>query len=448
MFNVNSEAIYNFASSILNPLQVYKVPHAFTEQLLHKILLWAQKEEYFIYFNPNNYPALHGAFDHFIAVGKVDQLKSGGNSFEQLATKLKGSGRYWAGYFSYELKNEICEDTGLNATPPAEKTSPPHLEFFSPETLIFFRDDAVEIQSEDDPESIYQRILEEEITVGNSGKFTLHTHTSKKEYLENCGKIKEDIVNGEYYELNYCIEFYAENCEIDPIHKYFQLNALSPMPFSCLGKFRDTYVICASPERFLKKEGNKLISQPIKGTARRGKNKREDVQLKTLLRHNEKEIAENMMIVDLVRNDLSKSSVPGSVKVEEFFGIYTFRQVHQMISTVSSTKRENIDNIEIIKNAFPMGSMTGAPKIRVMQAIDSLEKSRRGIYSGAIGYFKPNGDFDFNVVIRSIVYDDKNKKLSFHVGSAITYDADAEYEYEECLLKAKSMMKILSGQQV
>jgi para-aminobenzoate synthetase component 1 len=154
-------------------------------------------------------------------------------------------------------------------------------------------------------------------------------------------------------------------------------------------------------------------------------------------------MAENLMIVDLVRNDLAKSSKPGSVKVEELFGIYSFKQLHQMISTVSSIKRENVDPVEVIKNAFPMGSMTGAPKIRAMELIEKYETTKRGVYSGASGYFTPEMDFDFNVLIRSIFYNDTANKLSFQVGSAITYDADPEYEYKECLLKAKAIFEIL-----
>ncbi|MCK5367993.1 MAG: anthranilate synthase component I family protein, partial [Cyclobacteriaceae bacterium] len=204
-------------------------------------------------------------------------------------------------------------------------------------------------------------------------------------------------------------------------------------------------LICSSPERFLKKEGTKIISQPIKGTIKRSFDKKEDEQLKQALLHSEKERAENLMIVDLVRNDLAKSSMTGSVKVEELFGINTFKKVHQMISTVSSMHKESISIPTIIKHAFPMGSMTGAPKIRVMKEIEELEDSSRGLYSGAVGYFTPDHNFDFNVVIRSILFDAESGKISFHVGSAITFDSDPEYEYNECLLKAESLFEVLSN---
>ncbi len=423
-------------------MQSYKFPQKFNTELLQKILYWAEKHEYFCYFNPNDHASLHGAFDHFIAVGRRDSLKSKEGSLNKLHEKMTQADDYWVGYFSYDLKNEIERLESQNSA----TIDAPHLEFFRPETLIFFREEDIEIRAEQHPEAVWKEIASQQKQMkATTQPVKISCSTSKAEYLQKCQRIKNDIVEGEYYEINYCIEFFAENCAIDPIEKYLLLNALSPMPFSGLGKFGDNYIICASPERFLKKDGAVLVSQPIKGTIRRGKDESEDYQLKTLLRNSQKEIAENMMIVDLVRNDLSKSSIPGTVKVEEFFGIYTFRQVHQMISTVTSVAKEGVSNTDIICNAFPMGSMTGAPKIRVMQAIEALENSSRGIYSGALGYFKPGGDFDFNVVIRSIIYNRKSARLSFHVGSAITYDADPENEYEECLLKARSMMKVIEG---
>ncbi|MDZ7605528.1 MAG: anthranilate synthase component I family protein [Cyclobacteriaceae bacterium] len=215
------------------------------------------------------------------------------------------------------------------------------------------------------------------------------------------------------------------------------------MPFSAFMKTPECFLMSASPERFLKKSGNYLISQPIKGTIRRSKDAKQDEALRLALANSEKDKAENLMIVDLVRNDLAKSSVPGSVVVDELFGIYSFEQVHQMISTVRSTIKPALTITDLIKNAFPMGSMTGAPKIRVMEEIDLLEDTARGLYSGAVGYISPTGDFDFNVVIRSVIYSQQSGKLSFHVGSAITVDSDPEIEYAECLLKAEAILKAL-----
>lgn len=238
--------------------------------------------------------------------------------------------------------------------------------------------------------------------------------------------------------------FFSENAVIDPLSVFVELNKLSPNPFSAFFKLRDKYILCATPERFLAKRGNKLISQPIKGTAKRGVTAAEDEELMTRLQNHPKELQENVMIVDLVRNDLTLSARPGTVKTEELYGIYSFAHVHQMISTVVCEIADGISDAEIIKNTFPMGSMTGAPKISAMRLMEKYESSRRGVYSGAIGYFSPDGDFDFNVVIRTVLYNQARQYLSFHAGSAITYHADAEKEYEECLLKAQAILEVLN----
>ena len=230
---------------------------------------------------------------------------------------------------------------------------------------------------------------------------------------------------------------------IDPLSIFLKLNEISPNPFTAFFKVKDKYVISASPERFLAKRGNKLISQPIKGTSKRYADTNEDEQSKQTLRAHSKELQENVMIVDLVRNDLTKSAKAGTVNTEELFGIYSFNQVHQMISTVVCELRDDISEVQAIKNTFPMGSMTGAPKISAMQLMEQYERTKRGVYSGAIGYFGPDGDFDFNVVIRTLLYNHSEKYLSFHVGSAITYHADPAKEYEECLLKAQAILEVL-----
>ncbi len=244
---------------------------------------------------------------------------------------------------------------------------------------------------------------------------------------------------------NFCQEFFAEDTVIDPLAVFLKLNEISPNPFAAFFKWKGNYVLCASPERFLAKRGEKLISQPIKGTAKRGVDDAEDEAIKQELRNHTKEQQENVMIVDLVRNDLTRSAKQGTVKTEELFGIYTFNQVHQMISTVVCELEDGISAIQAIKNSFPMGSMTGAPKISAMQLMEQYEHSRRGVYSGAIGYFCPDDDFDFNVVIRSLLYNQNKKYLSFQTGSAITYHADAEKEYEECLLKAQAILEALGS---
>jgi para-aminobenzoate synthetase component 1 len=243
--------------------------------------------------------------------------------------------------------------------------------------------------------------------------------------------------------MNFCQEFFVENLEINPLETYSKLIEISPTPFSVFYKNENKYLISASPERFLKKIGTKIISQPIKGTIKRGENAEIDLQLRTQLECDEKERSENIMIVDLVRNDLSKTAKQASVKVEELCGIYSFKQVHQMISTISSEIDQETHFVDVIKSMFPMGSMTGAPKIEAMKLIEKFEKTKRGLYSGAVGYINPQGDFDFNVVIRSILYNLDKKYLSFSVGSAITAKSIAESEYDECLLKTEAIKKVL-----
>ncbi|MDF2158531.1 anthranilate synthase component I family protein [Algoriphagus sp. CAU 1675] len=270
-------------------------------------------------------------------------------------------------------------------------------------------------------------------------------HSSKKEYLEAIKKIKHEITEGNTYELNFCQAFSAQFEQFDPIESYINLNSISPMPFSALFKAKSTWLISASPERFLKKKGSNLIAQPIKGTIRRGCNPEEDQKNRELLFQSEKERAENLMITDLTRNDLSKVSETGSVKVSELFGIYPLPKVFQMVSTVKSIVKPNTSLEEILSSTFPMGSMTGAPKIKTMELIEELENFQRGWFSGALGWIDEKGDFDFSVVIRSVIADLSTKKLYFAVGSAITIDADAESEYEECLLKASAILEVLSG---
>ncbi|MGE5108495.1 MAG: chorismate-binding protein, partial [Sphingobacteriales bacterium] len=251
-------------------------------------------------------------------------------------------------------------------------------------------------------------------------------------------------LRGDCYEINYCQEFFAKNCIINPVEVYNSLNKISPNPFSCFYKVENNYLLCASPERYLKKTGNKIITQPIKGTSARNiADNALDVSNRDLLYKSEKDKSENVMVVDLVRNDLSKVCKEGTVNVEELFGIYTYPQVYQMISTVSGELEENITIEEIIRSTFPMGSMTGAPKLRVLQLIEKYEKTKRGLFSGAVGYINPVKDFDFNVVIRSILYNAANRYLSYQTGSGITFYSDAEKEYEECLLKAKAIKQVL-----
>ena len=345
------------------------------------------------------------------------------------------------GHISYDLKNKI--ETLSSENP--DEIDFPDFKFFVPQIVFILSKSNVEIGvvSGMESDSIFREIISivsEEI---NASPVALQKRFSKDEYVETVKKLQQHILRGDCYEICFCQELYAEDAVVDPVEVFRKLSARSPNPFSSFYRSGEKYLMCASPERFLKKTANSIISQPIKGTSKRKNVEMEDEGEKRLLYLNEKERAENTMIVDLVRNDLSKICTEGSVSVKEFLKIYSFPQVHQMISTIGGSLRENVSFSEILSAAFPMGSMTGAPKKRAMELIEQYEKTKRGLFSGTVGYINPAGDFDFNVVIRSMLYNEDNKYLSIQVGSAITWKSIPEKEYEECMVKAEAMKKVL-----
>ncbi|MCP2044541.1 anthranilate synthase component I family protein [Pontibacter sp. HSC-36F09] len=407
-----------------------------------KALYWAQQFPLVACYTSNGIPYPYDGFDELIAVSSSEPIKwEQDNAFEELQQKLATQQQLWCGYLGYDLKNQVEKLSSRNR----DEVGFPDIFFFEPELYLYFYENSVSVYSkEDNISAILSQIQATPIPEDfNTSPVQLKKRVAKEAYIRNVEQVRDYIRDGEVYELNYCMEFFAEKVRLAPLPLYLQLNALSPTPFSGFLKYGDLYLLCASPERFLKKEGRKLISQPIKGTIRRGATPEEDQQLQHQLRHDEKELAENMMIVDLVRNDLRRSCATGTIKVEEMFGIYGFRQVSQMISTITGELRPECDIADALKGAFPMGSMTGAPKIRAMELIEDLEVTKRGLYSGAFGYLKPNQDFDFNVVIRSLQYNAATGYMSFMVGSAITYDSIPEQEYEECRLKAQGIRKAL-----
>ena len=409
-----------------------------------KALQWAAGFDVCCYLDSNNFDDSYGKFDALIAVGvKAEITAETGSAFEQLQRFRDQHPGWMTGFFTYDLKNEIEDLTSENQ----DSLGFPGLYFFVPRYLLIFQKNKVEIIA-DDPAGVFKSIAGQVLSrESGEAMLDIRSRLSKAGYIKAVEKIQGHINRGDIYVTNFCQEFFAENTVIDPLSVFVKLNEVSPNPFSAFLKLRDKYVLCATPERFLAKRGNKLISQPIKGTAKRGATAAEDEALINELRTHTKELQENVMIVDLVRNDLTLSAKPGTVKTEELYGIYSFAHVHQMISTVVCELAENVGAVQAIKNSFPMGSMTGAPKINAMRLMEQYEQSRRGVYSGAIGYFSPDGDFDFNVVIRTLLYNETNKYLSFHAGSAITYYADAEKEYEECLLKAQAILQVLGHAQ-
>lgn len=283
-----------------------------------------------------------------------------------------------------------------------------------------------------------------EIPGSDNNTYDIQSCTSRADYIETVNKLKEHIQQGDIYEINFCITFEIKEAHIDPVGLYYKLNSISNAPYSCLVKLDDNYIICSSPELFLSRQDGLLITKPIKGTVKRGDTAEQDNALKHELQHSIKERTENVMIVDVARNDLSRIAKKGSVTVNELYHIESYQQVHQMVSTISCEPRDEVGFEDIIKATFPMASMTGAPKIRAMELADQYETYNRGPYSGAVGYLDDKGNFELNVLIRSIFYNSTTKYLSFSVGSAITALCNAEDEYEECLLKAKALSKVLS----
>lgn len=417
-------------------------PEHFKQQLLQ----WAQQFREIVFLDSNNYHQKYTSYDAVLAVDALTSVQTDyHNAFEDLAIYQQTTKDWVFGYMSYDLKNdteklESANFDGLNF---------PDLFFFQPKKLFLLKGDRLEVQylkmCDDEIEDDFKEILKIAIIqqTENSNRLTIQQRISKENYLDKVSQMLDHIHRGDIYEANFCMEFYADNAEINPSDVYQKLNAISEPPFAVYFKNFKNYLLCASPERFIKKQGDKIISQPIKGTARRSTDTHEDEVIKQELTINEKERSENIMIVDLVRNDLSRTAAKGSVNVEELCGAYSFKQVHHLISTITSQVAEGISAVDVIKAAFPMGSMTGAPKISAMQIIEKLEETKRGLYSGAVGYFTPSGDFDFNVVIRSILYNTESKYASFSVGSAITAKSVPEKEYEECLLKAKAMRSVL-----
>lgn len=416
-------------------------PNLFKKQLL----TWSQQSREVVFMDSNDYPQEYSSFDCILAVDAFTSIKTDyHNAFEDLKQYQQVTSDWLFGYLSYDLKNDIealhsNNYDGLNFS---------DLFFFQPKKIFLLKGNKLEIQ--------YLKMCDDEIDkdfdVIHALQFMpyitpsaveVKQRISKESYLKKITLLLEHIHRGAIYEANFCMEFFAKNATINPLELFEKLNTISKSPLAVFLKNDSQYLFSASPERYLKKVADKIISQPIKGTAKRFLDPIEDERAKNQLALDPKERAENIMITDLVRNDLSRTAQKGSVKVEELCAVYSFEQVHQMITTITSNLDIQYSVNEVIKSTFPMGSMTGTPKISAMKIIEELEETKRGLYSGAVGYFTPSGDFDFNVVIRSILYNQENKYVSFSVGSAITSQSVPENEYEECLLKAKAMHEVL-----
>ena len=412
--------------------------------LKQKVLNWIQRFNTFSFLDNHSYPSGLSTQEILVGAGSRFTLKqqeaTGSDAFRKLDDFTRRfKGEWIFGHLGYEF----------GSSPKAAGTLVhkgfDDICFFVPEIVMRLNESGFEI-SANDPDSVYNAIMETQLSGPVHApleKPFLQGRLDRETYIATIRKLQEHILRGDCYEINFCQEFFAENASIDPVETYLKLAAVSPAPFAGLYRVDEHWLACASPERYIKKTGGTIFSQPIKGTAKREPgDSTQDAEQANLLYHSAKDRSENVMIVDLVRNDFSKFCREGSVRVDELYGIYIFPQVYQMISTISGELRPGTSFAGIIEASFPMGSMTGAPKKRVMELIEQYEQQRRGLFSGTIGYIAPDGDFDFNVVIRSVLYDARQRYLSLPAGSGITFYSDPALEWEECLVKAAAMRQV------
>lgn len=406
------------------------------------MLNWAQQFGTFCFLDNHQYQIHPHTEECLLAAGVKRKITPGpAGNLDTLQQFIDAKKSWLFGHLSYDLKNEI---EGM-VSAHEDHVGFPDFFFFEPEYLVRLQKDKLVVEGQD-AETVYAAIMSSEVKkVRRQPPVSIQQRFTKEEYIAVISRLKEHILRGDCYEINFCQEFYATDTFLQPVEVYRQLSAVSPNPFSALYRQQGHWLICASPERFLKKTGSRILSQPIKGTSKRAPSDHAmDQQHKQQLEQSTKDRSENVMVVDLVRNDLSRICAEGSVGTEELFGIYPFPQVYQMISTVSGEVKKDVSFTGIIRAAFPMGSMTGAPKKRVMELIEQYERTKRGIFSGAAGYISPEGDFDFNVVIRSIMYNEETGYLSFQAGSGITWYSEPEKEWEECMWKASAIKDVLN----
>lgn len=422
--------------------EVFPLPEdrAFRE----KLLTWVSGFTHYAFLDScTNMPYGEAAFDLMAGAGCAQYISATAETgFDEVKAFRNDYKDWMLGYFSYAMKNGV-EDLSESSEPTVPV---PDTLFFIPEVLIIVKGTDLTISvTEGEPSLVYKVIMAtdagEPACIGHN--ISLHPSTSKEKYIQTVDVIRNHIINGDIYEMNYCQEFSGRAELVDPVELFREATSTALAPFSVLFRWEDIYLVSLSPERFLRFQDGRVYTYPIKGTAPRGENPEADRRNLHDLEASEKNRAENIMITDLMRNDLTRYAVTGSIRADELCRVYSFPQVYQMVSKVSAELLPGADPVDVVKNAFPMGSMTGAPKVRVMQLIDELEDSARGLYSGSFGYFSPNGDADLNVVIRSILYHAGSGMVSVHAGGAIVYDSDPEEEYKECLLKINVLLKLL-----
>ena len=350
----------------------------------------------------------------------------------------------WIGYFSYDLKHDL---------ETLHKERKQHIQtdglcFIRFGIYHFFNNDTqtshIAYETEDDLKkylSSLNKTSSEDPSVPHIRN--VHSNFTKESYLNAVEKVKDYIYEGDIFEANLTRKFFGEfQSPVNGKSLFLTLLKQSPSQYSAFIKIETLEIVSSSPERFIKIKNRRINSKPIKGTRPRGTTVEEDERIITELHSSEKDRAENLMIVDLVRNDIGKIAEVGSVHVPDLFKVETYQTVHQLVSTIEGKIAETSTILDAIKSCFPPGSMTGAPKIRAMEICTEIEDYTRGIYSGAIGYIGFDGYVDLSVVIRTLLI--KNNQFEFQVGGAIVADSDAESEYQETLDKAKAICKVLN----
>lgn len=410
-----------------------------------KLLDWSQQFDHVVWLDSNAYPEHQHSYEAVLAVD-ANEILSLDKDFALADLKAyREENKNWLfGYLGYRANSKKLENASKNLL------KFPSIYFFQPKKVFLLQKDYLEIhylnpkEIEQDWEIIQAMELKDEhIDFAN---FEIIPRIDKSTYIAKVNQIQDYIKQGKLEEINFCQEFYSHNKLENPLEFYKQLNQVSQAPFASYMRLEDKYAFCSSPERYLKHDKGKLITQPIKGTAKRLADKEADELIKTQLKESEKEINENKLVVDMVIQEFKTFCKPESVQVTEFCKAYSFKQVHQLISTIEGELQENLSPLDAISNSYPMGSMTGIPKATALVLTDELEDFDRGVYSGGIGYFTPEEDFDFNVVIRSALYNDTEAYLSFSAGGAITEQSNPEAEYDETLIKINAIKEILKGE--
>ncbi len=410
-----------------------------------------------LYLDTNQHQDKHGTYQVLLALDPVSDFRiefAGSGDWSRLSLWQKAQQDWCFGHLAYDFKNAQEQLRSENI----DGIGFPEAYFFVPAKLFLVQNNTLiglYLKNEahawaQDLEFItalfHQRtpLDSDQNRITDPKGIALKGRLTFEQYQEKFDQIQKHIQRGDIYETNFCQEFYCDDAVLDPANVFQELNDYSKAPFSAFYQLKDRYALCASPERYLNKKGKTLISQPIKGTLKRLSEPQADQKAVAAFVNDPKERRENIMITDLVRNDLSRVAARDTVQVQELCTLKSYAHVHQLVTTVSTELKEGFDPVDALKATFPMGSMTGVPKIRALQLMEVYEAHKRGLYSGTIGYFTPEGDFDFNVVIRSLLYNAKNSYLSLSVGGALTSSANAHDEYQECLLKAESLRTVLS----